>query len=295
MSDPSMTTAHAAAPLRLGSPSFVDGLLGDLPAVTISRAQALSVLGEVSGHVSWQVLLKLGRLFASPIAYLSDEERQRERSRVLEQMLENKRRLIQLLQERLRQATTEDDRERFGEELYAWLMEDIRERTAVSQPGGAPGEGVKVSVCDPGCVDILARVIYAEAAAESDGIMAAMGWVVINRVRDQAHEFRNLDTCEEVIMQPNAFSSVGGALWVAAGNPGGLAGPARAAYDRARSIAGRICSGELADPTQGALLYYSPQAMVPPGSRPARWNFGILEEVVIPGVTNGALKLFRYR
>ena len=69
--------AAPAAPLRLGSPSLVDGVFGATGTVTITREHALSVLREVNGQISWLALNKLGRLFASPIAYLSDEERGR--------------------------------------------------------------------------------------------------------------------------------------------------------------------------------------------------------------------------
>lgn len=283
-----------AAPLTFGSPSLVDAVVGTAPAVTITRELAISVLRDLNGQIPPLALSKLGLLFASPLAYLSDEQRRRMRQQVLAEMLENKRALIERLRQRLDASTNEDERERLAEELYTWLEEDIRERMAESQPGGEPASGVKVSVCDAACVALLARVIYAEAAGENDGVMAAMGWVVMNRVRDQTHEFRDLDTCEEVIMQPGAFSSVGGTLWVQVDNLAAMDPPSRAAYERARAIAARICSGELVDPTRGALVYYSPKRMNPPFSRPA-WRFHLLEEVVIDGVTNGALKLFRYR
>lgn len=300
MSEPTDPGAEPAATRCVEPPSIVKNVVGVEPVFTVSRELALSVLGEVQGHVSWEVLNRLGRLFRSPLAYLSDEARNRLRQQVLSEMLENKRALIVRLREQLARATTEDERERCASELYAWLQEDARERLAqqqaAQQPGGGAAAVVAVGPCDAGCIDLLARVIYAEAAAEGDGVMAAMGWVVVNRVRDTTHEFRNLNTCEAVIRQPGAFSSVGGTLWNQVDSLPAT-GPAREAYDRARAVARRICAGELPDPTRGALLYYSPRAMDPAGSQP-RWRFDQLEEVTIPGVTNGdngAVRLYRYR
>lgn len=282
-----------ASPLFYASAGLAEVAAPLAPVVEISRTRVVEFLEGNLIHLSPLLLGRLGALLRGPILDMSKEERERLREKTIAKMLENKAKIIAILRKRLEATQDEDKREEIAEELYAWLQENLKERL-INKPGGTAGPGLKVSTCAADCVKILARVIYAEAAGASDGVKGAMGWVVINRVRDTHREFKNLATCREVIMAPRAFSSVGSGLWNEAGNPAALRGAKKRAYDKSRAIAAQICSGTLKDPTKGALLYYSPQSMKPPGSVPP-WDFKKLEEVKIPGTTNGALKLFRYK
>ena len=50
---------------------------------------------------------------------------------------------------------------------------------------------------------------------------------------------------------------------------------------------------DLSDFTNGAVLYYSPESMVPKGSVPP-WNFVELKEVIIQDVPTTSLRVYDY-
>lgn len=85
-------------------------------------------------------------------------------------------------------------------------------------------------------VELLARLIHAEAQGECFRGQVAVGAVVMNRVRDP----RWPDTIREVIRQPGQFAQ-----------------PSRSAGDMARRAAQAALAGE--DPTGGAVFFYNPR------------------------------------
>lgn len=97
----------------------------------------------------------------------------------------------------------------------------------------------KVSLNRPE-IDMLARLIHAEARGEPYVGQVAVGAVVMNRI--QSPKFP--DTLREVVFQPGAFTAVDdGQFWL---TPDKTA--YRAAFDAVRGW----------DPTYGALYYYNP-------------------------------------
>src|SRR5699024_11740991 len=62
-------------------------------------------------------------------------------------------------------------------------------------------------------VDLLARIMKAEALGEGEECMLMVGNVVVNRVVANCDVFKNTRTISEVIYQKNAFSGVGQPLF----------------------------------------------------------------------------------
>ncbi|MEO3947342.1 cell wall hydrolase [Gorillibacterium sp. CAU 1737] len=91
-----------------------------------------------------------------------------------------------------------------------------------------------------GEVDILARIIHAEARGESYEGQVAVGAVIVNRVESPSFP----DTIREVILQRGAFTAVQDGQYELK--------PGKLAYQAAReALAG-------SDPTKEALYYYNP-------------------------------------
>lgn len=57
-------------------------------------------------------------------------------------------------------------------------------------------------------VDLLARLIRAEAVGEGDEGMLLVGNVVVNRVAAQCDVFRNVTSITEAVYQKNAFAGI---------------------------------------------------------------------------------------
>lgn len=97
-------------------------------------------------------------------------------------------------------------------------------------------------------IDLLARVIHAEARGESYTGQVAVGAVLLSRVQDS----RFPNTLNGVVFQKNAFESVSnGQIWRQ---------PNSTAYKAAKSA----LSGQ--DPTGGALYFYNPAKISNPNS-----------------------------
>lgn len=145
--------------------------------------------------------------------------------------------------------------------LGVWQM--IRPR-AVSMPeyqsADAPAEfsppsfaaqTVTAKPVEPEGLDVLARTIWGEARGDGTAGMEAVAAVVMNRVRSRRYP----STVEKVCLQPYQFSA-----WLP-GDPNRqkmldvtLADPL---FKQARGIAALAISGQLRDPTGGALHYYA--------------------------------------
>lgn len=95
-------------------------------------------------------------------------------------------------------------------------------------------------------IDLLGRLMRAEAVGEGNFGMLLVGNVVINRVVASCNVFRNTSTIQEVIYQRNAFSGVGAPLWY--GNANG----------KEREFALKCINGYRADPADRALWFKNP-------------------------------------
>lgn len=106
--------------------------------------------------------------------------------------------------------------------------------------------------------------IYREAAGEGSDGMAAVGWVILNRMK------RHRQTAEQVCLQKWQFSSMN-----APGDPGMLHYPDtdadREAFRQAYIIWTGALNGTIADPTDGCTLYYANS--IPPPNWTTRAQF----------------------
>src|SRR5699024_11815631 len=103
-------------------------------------------------------------------------------------------------------------------------------------------------------IDLLARLLRAEAVGEGKLVMLHVGAVTVNRVRVNCSDFAGLRTLPEVIYQPTAYEAVQHGMF----------------YQRARGsekrLARRVVQGERRWPAKYSLWYFRP-----PGDCPPTW------------------------
>jgi spore germination cell wall hydrolase CwlJ-like protein len=94
----------------------------------------------------------------------------------------------------------------------------------------------------------------AEGAGTPDD-MNALGWAIVNRVGNRGFG----RTLKDVIHHPGGFESVGGnsPLWRQSAKPGSFTGANTAAWQRAKRAAQGILNGDIYDPTNGAVFFFS--------------------------------------
>lgn len=97
-------------------------------------------------------------------------------------------------------------------------------------------------------LDLLARIMRAEALSEGDLGMLMVGNVVVNRALADCLTFKNIDTVTEAIYQKNQFSGTESSLFY---------GSATTAEKR---LAERILKGEYYHPATNALWFYAPSS-----------------------------------
>ncbi|MBX3487852.1 cell wall hydrolase [Parvibaculum sp.] len=128
---------------------------------------------------------------------------------------------------------------------------------------GIGGGQAAAPAVDPVEKDWLARTLWGEARGEGKAGQRAVAAVIMNRVASRRYP----GTVQGVVRAPYQFS-----MWNA-GEPNGTAAravtEADAQFRSCLDVAEEALTGHLADPTGGALHYYSPTAMVPPGSVPS--------------------------
>lgn len=110
---------------------------------------------------------------------------------------------------------------------------------------------VKASSAD---IDLLARLLRAEAEGEGVQGMLMVGNVGINRLRANCSDFKGLRTIPQMIYQPHAFEATIKGYF----------------YQRAREsekrLARRVINGERLWPSKFSLWYFRP-----PGDCPPTW------------------------
>jgi N-acetylmuramoyl-L-alanine amidase len=114
--------------------------------------------------------------------------------------------------------------------------------------GGERMAVVKASSSD---IDLLARLLRAEAEGEGTQGMLMVGNVGINRIRANCSDFKGIRTVPQMIYQPHAFEATTKGYF----------------YQRARTaerrLAQRAINGERIWPSKFSLWYFRPQGDCP--------------------------------
>ncbi len=92
-------------------------------------------------------------------------------------------------------------------------------------------------------LDMLARIMRAEALAEGNLGMLLVGNVVVNRALENCYIFKNITSISDAINQPNQFSGTNSSLYQAKATTAEL------------NLAKRIVKGEFFDPASNALWF----------------------------------------
>ena len=96
-------------------------------------------------------------------------------------------------------------------------------------------------------LDLLARIMRAEALGEGNLGMLMVGNVCINRVLADCYTFKNIDTISKMIFQsPGGFSGTSSSLFY--GNP----------TEKEKNLALKVIRGEYHYPATNALWFYAP-------------------------------------
>lgn len=108
---------------------------------------------------------------------------------------------------------------------------------------------VKASSSD---IDLLARLLRAEAEGEGEQGMLLVGNVAINRVRADCSDFKDIRTIPQMVFQPHAFEATLYGYFY------------QKARDRERRLAPRSINGERHWPAKFSLWYFRPPGECPP-------------------------------
>ena len=103
-------------------------------------------------------------------------------------------------------------------------------------------------------IDLLARLLRAEAEGEGVQGMLLVGAVGINRIRSNCSDFEGLRTIPEMVYQPHAFEAVQHGYFY------------QRARDQERRLARRSVRGERPWPSKFSLWYFRPD-----GDCPSTW------------------------
>jgi N-acetylmuramoyl-L-alanine amidase len=100
-------------------------------------------------------------------------------------------------------------------------------------------------------IDLLARLLRAEAEAEGDQGMLMVGNVGINRIRANCSDFKGLRTIEQMIYQPHAFEATKKGYFY------------QKPRESERRLARRAVAGERIWPSKFSLWYFRPEGDCP--------------------------------
>lgn len=103
-------------------------------------------------------------------------------------------------------------------------------------------------------IDLLARLLRAEAEGEGEKGMLLVGNVGINRIRADCSDFKGLRTIPQMVYQPHAFEAIQHGYFY------------QKPRDRERRLAQRSVNGERDWPGKFSLWYFRP-----PGECPQTW------------------------
>lgn len=99
-------------------------------------------------------------------------------------------------------------------------------------------------------LDLLARIMRAEAQTEGDLGMLMVGNVVVNRVLGDCYTFKDITSITDAIYQPNQFVGTESSLFYGS------------ATTTEKNLAKRILDGEYYYPATHALWFYAPSSGV---------------------------------
>lgn len=97
-------------------------------------------------------------------------------------------------------------------------------------------------------LDLLARIMRAEALNEGNLGMLMVGNVVVNRAIANCLTFKNIRTLTEAIYQPNQFVGTSSSLFQSSSTT------------TEKNLAKRVINGEYYHPATNALWFYAPAA-----------------------------------
>lgn len=97
-------------------------------------------------------------------------------------------------------------------------------------------------------LDLLARIMRAEALAEGNLGMLMVGNVVVNRVIANCLTFKNIRSVNDAIYQANQFSGINSSLFQSASTT------------KEKDLAKRVLRGEYFYPATDALWFYAPRS-----------------------------------
>lgn len=95
-------------------------------------------------------------------------------------------------------------------------------------------------------LDLLARIMRAEAQTEGNLGMLMIGNVVVNRVIADCYTFKNINSIEDAIYQPNQFVGTNSSLFYASSTT------------EEKNLAKRTLKGEYYYPATHSLWFYAP-------------------------------------
>ncbi|WNR42055.1 cell wall hydrolase [Paenibacillus roseipurpureus] len=108
-------------------------------------------------------------------------------------------------------------------------------------------------------IDMLARLLRAEAETEGEKGMLLVGNVGINRIRANCSDFKGLRTIPQMINQPHAFEALQHGTYY------------QNARERERRLARRAVDGERLWPGKFSLWYFRPGTFENPKPCPETW------------------------
>lgn len=101
-------------------------------------------------------------------------------------------------------------------------------------------------------IDLLARLLRAEAEGEGEQGMLHVGAVGINRIRANCSDFKNIRTIPQMVYQEHAFEAIQHGYFY------------QRARERDRRLARRSVAGERSWPAKFSLWYFRPEGDCPP-------------------------------
>ena len=127
-------------------------------------------------------------------------------------------------------------------------------------PEPTPPPQVAPTTYSPQDRDALARMLATEAIGEGPDGMAAAGHVALNRLKNGYGGAKSL---AEVINQPHQFEGMNRANQVSPED-----------YAKAAQVADQLLTGQVPDPTSGAMAFLNPDLQVKLGRRVPAWALG---------------------
>jgi RHS repeat-associated protein len=167
--------------------------------------------------------------------------------------------------------------------------------------GNKEGGGGLTEVKTGDNINVLSRIIYAEAAGENNASKEAVGDVMKNRVdsgkypdsyQDVAEQHSAKGTYQFSSANPNREESW---RYTDPNNPDKQNLTEKKSYQNSISAAIKVYNREskgAGDITGGANIYYSPKSMVPANSQPS-WDFSKLTPVSVSGVGANNFKFYK--